>query len=624
MSGDSNSQQSSKSIVSDPSKSIDEVNVPEVTDISAKFIYNFYTADERVAYPATSLNQMTSGGSIHSTQLPLEKIARYISISWKKPEFSFLIPNEYPALTIGANSTKIVSEDNFFNPGYVNHTFSNVAAIQQGATDLENISRIYQYDTESTLGMAKIQIRNISDGASTENASLLDLTDAYTRLADFPKSALGLKFHSSDGQSIDSEGDLLRSLTDSISLNMKINCSVISDIFQDSSIKSVDSQMNALSTLQANTPELHRTSTSKSLVAIQNESFVQNKVGKTANASPVGYIIDKYTVANDGFTKVDTFYVENIDIINYVDKKIQYGLTYAYSIRVVASIKMLTYRSYTDNTVDMSLVYVSSRATTAAVECHEQVPPPEPNDIKFIFNHSKRNLTITWDTPVNSQNDIKQYQVFRRKSIREPFELIAQYGFDTSLRGPGISGRYTTGENVDANNIQNMSTDYKYLVYSSEYPVRFHVDEDFTVDTEFFISSEYIYAVCAIDAHGMISNYSSQYYVTFDPYRNRLVTNVICDAGSPRQYPNMNLRMDAFKDVIKVSGDAARQMSVYFSPEYLKVKDDKNASLTYNIVEAQTTSNTHSYYLLQLINLDNQKIQTLKINIKDPQGLTLQ
>jgi hypothetical protein len=165
-----------------------------------------------------------------------------------------------------------------------------------------------------------------------------------------------------------------------------------------------------------------------------------------------------------------------------------------------------------------------------------------------------------------------------------------------------------------------MFPDDRGLVKVSDKPVYMHADEEFTVDPEFFVSSEYIYAIASIDAHGMISNYSSQHHVVFDPYKNRLVTKVVCDAGSPRQYPNMKLRTDAFKDVISVEGLAARQLKIFFTPEYLKVRDDRN--VTYNIVEAQTPGNA-SYYLLQLINLDNQKMQLLKINVKDPENLTL-
>ena len=148
-----------------------------------------------------------------------------------------------------------------------------------------------------------------------------------------------------------------------------------------------------------------------------------------------------------------------------------------------------------------------------------------------------------------------------------------------------------------------------------------HRDKEFTVDTEFFQNESFIYSICSIDAHGMISNYSEQHEVVFDSYKNKIISKVVCDSGSPKPYPNMKLRIDAFKDSIRVSGDETKELSIYFSPEYLKIKDNDNK--TYKIVEAVTSAkNNNPYYILQLINLDNQKSQLIKININDPTNLT--
>jgi len=581
----SNPYQYSKNIVSDPSKSIDEINIPEVDGLTAEFVYNFYTRDERINPPIQK----------EVRNIPLNKIARYVFIKWNKPNTQFYIENTDKDLTIQRFSDLIISEDNFFNPGYINHTFSSVDAITQGSSDIENYSRISGHDTESIFRMSRTQIQEISNGANIDNADqeynarLSSLVDTYSLLSDFPKNSLGLRvYNPATGENIEDD-NLLRSITNSISLSMKINSSVISDIFYSSREKSISNNLNVLKTSQASVLSLRNNNNSQHLVPVQNKDAILNRKNLTQNVSLIGYVIDRYLVTQKGFVKQDTFYIEDINKTFFEDTGVKYGLSYVYSVKVVASIKILTYRDSSESIVDISTVFVSSRAISTPVECYEYVPPPEPNDIRFIFNHIERNLTIRWDSPVNPQKDIKQYQVFRRKSIKEPFELIAQYGFDTSDLGPGTGGRYRTGEVVDANNIQQMNADYKVLVKQSEYPVFFHVDKDFTVDPEFFISSEYIYAICAIDAHGMISNYSSQHYVTFDPYKNKLITKLICDQGSPRQYPNMNLRIDAFKDTIKVSGDTARQLKVYFTPEYLKVKDEKR---TYKIVEAQTPVNT--------------------------------
>lgn len=616
-----------KSRVSDPSSTFEEINVPEVKDAKSEFIYNFYTRDERVAPPQ---NTTQSTNAFPSQVISLNKIARYVTIKWTSPSLSeFQTTKEDIAsekfFLIKDCANSIISEDNFFNPGYINHTFSNVDIIEQGSSDLEKFSRISRHDAESVFRMSKYQIQEAANLAPSDDKNysdgLKDVTDTYTSLSDFPKTSLGLRVYDENNNLSDND-DLIASIADDISLNLKINSSVIPDIFENSLEKMKVGNLRVLNESHANAM-LGKNNSALLIDPISNDTNVTSTSYLRQPIKLIGYILDRYDVKNDGIKKDKTFYIEDIQQTRFEDTTVLYGKTYIYSIRVVAAVKLLTYKSEGSG-VDSSLVYVSSRPTSSPVECYEHVPPPEPNNLKFTFDYKKRNLIILWDTPVNHQRDVKQFQVFRRKSIKEPFELIAQYGFDLSVAGPN-GKRYTTGERVDANKIDLLPED-KYLVHSQdpsvdkEYPVYMHVDEDFVVDEEFFNSSKYIYSVCSVDAHGMISNYSSQHYVTFDSNKNRLTTREICGPGSPRQYPNMNLKADAFKDTIKVEGEASRQLNVYFTPEYLTVKDERNIS--YKIVEAQTT-NSNPYYLLQLINLDNQKMQLLKINIKDPQNLTV-
>lgn len=606
--------------VSNPSQSIDEVNVPEITGQTAEFVYNFYTYDERV-------------NPYDTKNLSLEKIPRYVLLNWNSPALSsseLITENKEKKdntekYNIENNSSKILSEDNFFNPGYVNHTFSNIDIIEQGATDLEIYSRLLRHDTESIYQMSKYQIEGMASFGNSNDKqyekNLGTLSNSYMKLADFPKNSLGLRVYDSSNNLTDTD-DLIRSISDSISLSLKINSCVIPDIFENSAVKGPSTNLESLKIRHAES----QSGISKNVVGlnvepIRNESATNSLNNLKNPVSLIGYVIDRYLVESKGFKKESTFFIEDISQTSFEDKTVLYGVSYVYTIRVVASIKIFTYSSG-EGIPDLSTLYVSSRPMSVSVECYEYVPPPEPNNLKFIFDYIKRNLVIQWDTPINPQKDIKQFQVFRRKSIKEPFELIAQYGFDKSITGSG-GKKYVTGEKVDANNTESMSEDLKYLVKRSEFPVYMHRDEDFSVDTEFLVSSAYIYAICSIDAHGMISNYSTQFYVTFDPYKNRLIVKDVCDSGSPKQYPNMKLRMDAFKDVIKVSGDNSRQMHVYFTPEYLKVLDGMNPNIVHKIVEAQT-NNDNSYYVFQLINMDNQKSQILKINIKDPQNLTMQ
>ena len=610
----------SASKMSSVSNSLDEVNVPEVSEQKASFVYNFYTRDERVTLPTTK--------SSRGTSLPMDKIPRYVSLSWKSPKISdyqVTLQNYISQVptSISASANKIVSEDNYFNPGYLTHTFSNVDQIEQGSTDLENFNRMCRYESEGLFNMAKFQIRQISlqgtNNSSTYGDFLNELYSQYTNLINFPKSSLGLRVIDDRNREVVDKDDLISTVANSLKLNMKINKAVIPDIFNSSREKGVPSSLSALKTFYSESVQGNFTNNRNS-VLYPISSGAPIKSYQSQPVKLIGYIVDRYRVTTSGFRKEETFYIEDISKTNLDDPGVLYGYAYVYTVRVVASIQMLAYNS--DNTkVNSSIIYVSSRPVSVPVECFEYAPPPPPTNLRFTYDYKKKNVVVMWDLPINSQADIKQIQVMRRKTIKEPFELIAQYHFDRTEVGSNGLESYKTYERVDGNNLKNLRLEDRYLVIQQpegvdpETPATHHVDKDFVVDTEFYESSKYIYSVCSIDAHGMISNYSSQHEVTFDPYKNKLVTKLICESGSPRQYPNFYLKADAFKDVIRVQGNNARKMTVYFSPELLRIKDDRNAESL--VVSTKNSTNRDPYYLLQLINLDNQKLQLLKINITD-------
>jgi len=606
-------------IVSDPSESLDFVNIPEPYNQKAVFTYNFYIKNERVSdVPVENVNVG------YLAQLSLNKLARYVTLTWKKPDLSSLALSNNSVVqneTLASNSQKIISEDNFFNKGYITHTFSNVSSIEQGASDLENYSRISNYDAESMIKMSRYQIKRMLDKQSsplTNLQTLSKISSAYSTLADFPSDSLGLRVF--NGQNEIDKDDLIRSISDSLTIGVKINNSVINDVFRDAAT----SRPLDLNSLRVSFDESVRGLSYTREIDGSVFITITDQVGENSIADDsikiLGYSIGKYIYKDGSFFKIGTYYKDGPDNTVFVDKSVRYGAVYFYSIKTIASVKMLMYRGGTGY-VDKAEMWVASRASTVKIETIEMVPPPEPTDIKFQYDFLKRKLIINWNMPINEQKDIKQFQIFRRKSIKHPFELIAQYGFDDSVIEVGDT-KYKTGEEVDANDYENMRSDLKILVkqvYGN--PVFSHIDEDFIVDSEFYESSEYIYSVCSIDAHGMISNYSTQYQVKFDSIKNRIVSSVVCDSGCPKQYPNLRLRIDTFKDAINVSGDISKKLSVYFTPEYLRLSDSRNQK--FKVVEAQNVSNKNSYYLLQFINLDNQKMQQIKINIEDPNNITL-
>jgi len=227
-----------------------------------------------------------------------------------------------------------------------------------------------------------------------------------------------------------------------------------------------------------------------------------------------------------------------------------------------------------------------------------------------VWDYRKSKIKIVWGMPVNFQRDIKQFQVFRRSSIYEPFELIKQKNFDFSTR------KFRTGEQIDGNIVEPTGEQLSFIDYES-IPSLAHVDDDFTVDIDLLSASKYIYTVCSVDAHGLISNYGMQLEVTFDFFKNQLIKKMVSVSGSPRQYPNMYSDVDLFKDVISTSGEASMKMKVYFMPEYYKIKYNNGS-----VERLVFTSEENAKYKIQFINTQNQKSESLEISIEDPHGLT--
>jgi len=617
------------------SKSSYVVNIPEVSQLSGDFFYNFYTKDERVS----------AVNGLNSNLAP-----RYVALSWAVPpkyeDYQYVVGKE----TTNQILEKLVSEDGSFSYNYLSRNFSEITGISQAAFQLKfglNYYTAYDESYFTSLATKKKYIINhfidsnksLDPQERTKLENLLkQLHDHYDTLSDLPAQTLGVDVVDAEGNVIDKQ-NLFKTLTSSLTLNAKLHKYVIQDLLSNSEISKVELDNSVNYKFDVNV--------SDNIVLSASEL----KVGDNSAPRLKGYLIRRYRYGKDGNLKEELVrYLNNPQATSFNDSGVVYGGKYVYAVSVVAELDILANKTGSNNNPSDTAVLtinIESRSSLFNISCFEFKPPPPPADIKFYFDYIKRNVVMTWDFPVNPQSDIKQFQVFRRRSFDHPFELIAQYGFDRSLTDfistPILTAefekniellqtgavqqpaafsdkRYTTGEKVDANNIENMDATLRYLVKDLELPIYRHADNDFVVDDEFFESTSFIYAMCAVDAHGMISNYSSQYRVTFDFFKNSLVTELVCDEGCPRTYPNMNIRSDTFKDAINTTGKKLKNLEIYFTPEYFNVLDERGTQ--FNVVAIQNTQtqnvNEKPYYQFQMINLDNSRSQVLKINIENP------
>jgi len=314
--------------------------------------------------------------------------------------------------------------------------------------------------------------------------------------------------------------------------------------------------------------------------------------------SVVGYTITKSKVIDGKKIIMDKFYMDGADVTEFLDSRVAYGQTYIYEISAVSIVEMSIEE---DEDLDVpsiqrvQFLVESNPSSDEKVLCVEEEAPPAPDAIFYRFDYNTSSLVIDWRHPITSQRDIKGFQVFRRSSIYENFELQKQYEFNDAYF------EYPSSE-----------LPFDSLVEYSDYPVMSYEDLEFTR------GSSFIYTVCSIDAHGYLSNYGTQTEVTFDTNTNKLFLRNISQPGAPRQYPNMYVSPGEAQNInsVRLSEDVMKdtghtKMRVYFDPEYHKIVDSAGRDLKHLKDIAQ-----NAVYKFEVLNIDRQKSKTLSISLR--------
>jgi hypothetical protein len=321
-----------------------------------------------------------------------------------------------------------------------------------------------------------------------------------------------------------------------------------------------------------------------------------------------GYVIEKVATAPDGTQERFEDYISiNPDVTEFVDPLVKYGHTYTYRARQLFVVKVLQVdegsvtEGYRYRVVTAGIA--SSSPSPATVRAIETAPPNPPGTLICSFIYKAGNgIRLDWARPSNPTRDIKKYQVFRRKSFLEPYQLIAEYDFTD----PGYT-QFDQRESVDPS-----------LVRTSSGPVYSHIDREFSRE------SSYMYCVASIDAHGLSSGYGTQVMCTFDRFSNTLSARIISRSGAPKAYPNYYIdptELEEFgsdrlvEDVIKDSGHG--RMRLYFNPDAYRIGSDEDGTEAQPIV----LSSDRGVYKFQVINLDRQISKILTVNINSDRSL---
>lgn len=620
--------------VSVPSRIVYSIDVPEVRGFTAQFHYNFFATDESVSetggIPSVALAK--SAGEVDSNflQYAATRVPRFVRFNFSPSRVSdpgdhvddvqvrnntFGSSAQHQTL-IADNIDKIVDEDFFATGQFIALNFNDGELLEK-VHNLVSGSFVQQAldagaDTEVGSYRAAQKLHSLGPGYIKPHFLFRSMAD--------PVQAHGTRTIESNGRpATNAYFDGLHHVT----INAQLNGKLLHDVI-NRSIKDPNSPFAGdLANVQRFSKKVQQSARQRMSAQVSEADFktfvpfIDVRAGGTSHhvarsATVVGFVIDKTEILADGTTKAHPpIIVENSKTNLTADFKVKYGSTYTYSIKTIAQFVL---PAIDDDTGEVGLVkaLVSSKPSNKVyVKAIDVVAPPPPSDLNFTWDYERINpktadhdavsglpvpntgtpgsLLVHWTFPPNSQRDVKKFQVFRRKSVDVPFELIKMYDFDDSTI------RYPNNEDPDPRLVE-------YIVS----PCSFMFEDDFLAD------SRYIYAVASIDAHGFTSNYSAQYEIWFDRFKNKLQKRLISHSGAPKPYPNLYLEADAFVDTIRVSGPSSKQARLYFNPEFYYLFDDQG-----RITPVLTTKQTGGAYKLQFMNLDNQKSAVIDISIDD-------
>lgn len=642
--------------ISLPSREIYAVDVPEIQRFTGNFNYNFFTPDESVSetggVPSKILQRKADEVDAAFVQYSVTRAPRSVTFSWKLPKLidpgnivtdiqqrnNVFRSNAQNGSLISDNIDKVVTEDHFSSNNFVAVNFHD-GEIDDKIHDF--VSGSYAMHT-----LEQSSDTNVSHYKAAQQLSALTpksikphfLFKALT----LPSRAHGTRFFDNQGQRI--FDTYFRRLKD-VAVNAQINSKLFHDI-TNRTIRDPHSQFAGdMNNMHKFTKKLQHQVIQRSSPSVSEDDFktfvpfIDLNVRRTAfqhdqqGPEIVGYIIDRIELTADGNSRyLSPIIVDNPNVSSTADFQIKYNTTYVYSIRTVAQFVVPAIDDDSGDVAMLKVLISSKPSNKLYINTIETTAPPAPTDVNFTWNYERVNpttqehdqttgmplpgtgiagsLLVHWTFPPNSQRDIKKFQVFRRRDVDHPFELIKMYDFDDSLV------RFPNGENPDPNLVENLTSPCSFF-YDDDFHVGLHNFHD-AQQTQYGsherspFSSTFIYAIAAIDAHGYTSGFSAQYEVWFDPFKNQLQKKLISHTGAPKPYPNLYLEADTFVDTIRVAGPNSKQLKLYFNPEYYYLYDDDQ-----RLQRILATRQTGGNYKLQFINTDSQKSAFTTITIND-------
>jgi hypothetical protein len=568
--------------MSSKSKEARFIFVPEVQRISAIFTYNFFEKDER---ENISDRYRTIKNINRLTRNEVDNFARFVTIKFRPHQ----IPHNEKDIPIAGNVRKLIEEDDINNKNFIGFQFQDKDVEEAFYARSQAIFEDVWDTATSNSPLIKLFLMNQDE----ENDDAF-LTEVFTNIDTAQPMGSRAARSDIDVVKMTKAFNGIRDISLGGYFSNKNVGFITADMKNDKTSPYADEFLKKFSDF--------RPANAYSDVADEDQKLVvvsQRKLEEEETVKPksyiVGYIIEKQEVLKNGKAKnMDPIVIQGLNRSSVMDRNIRYGGMYRYRVKTISAsvfeATSIPTRHGRNIRVEATALIASSGSPYSDILCDEKIPPPPPENLLFKYDYKTDSLLFSWDFPLNTQRDIKRFQVYRRKNIKEPFALLREFNFDDSnikARSPASGNR---------NNVKIKRS-----------------PELLFVDTEFNVNSKYIYALASIDARGLTSGYSAQFNVSYDRFKNRMKSVYISRPGAPKSYPNIYLERDTFPDVIKHNN--YNNIKVFFNPEYKTViKTLENGDKSeIDVVKAGDTNK----YKLQIINTDIQEMASFDFYVDE-------
>lgn len=590
-----------------PSLPVTAVDVPEITSFTGKFTYNFYTPNELVSAGKKSPTQY---GTVEFSRT----VPRYITLNWNKVNVSSTgkLNQQLRDVVLADNPNSIVDEEllSLKNYSYFQQQETELVAQTQFYLDRLYKSLNYNSSNASLSDAIRALHESTPEGVSGDYLSkYLSVALSKTLKTTQRPEAVDVV----EQQQIATTAPVAHKVFGSV-LHEKLLNDTLTPI-DKSLVQGLQNSFDTQHSVRQYTNRLNGSQYDLSLANPVAVMMTDGVIDAGLLYQSTGYVVDRYRVSTTGeLVEKTTFYIEQPETIELIDTAVLYGQRYVYDIKVVTAIQTMSF----DPELKLNVVatyLVASKPVRQSIETVDTRPAEPPTDFFVRWDHGLRKPVLTWNYPVDRRRHIKYFQVFRRKNlgrvrpVQQPYELVRMYDLNDLQEGNGV---YYLN-NVETNTFSFLqgedSIDASLVVKVNSTKNTDVVTPTCYIDEEFNQEDYYIYAVAAVDAHGITTNLSNQIGVKFNGQRNTIDRVDISQPNAPKPYPNLYINRDTFVDTMKTEGYS--QLTVVFNPEFLELRNDSGDNL--NLL----AFGPDNFYRIHMINTDLQEDAAVDIKVTD-------